>query len=78
MIELIGWIASWIGIWIIGFAVVVLAMHFLTRSEPTAHGRIIAMQIGCVAALLWPVAVPAILIMLLFVALRALWEKTLQ
>lgn len=43
-------------IYAIGFATVIAAMWLALRKEPTAHGQIVGTQMGCLLALLWPLA----------------------
>lgn len=53
-------------IWLIGFIVITVLVQFGLRSEPTAHGQSVGTQIGCIAALLWPIVLPWILIVLVW------------
>ena len=53
---------TWLAIYAAGFVAINVLAWLSLRSEPTDHGRIVGRQIGCAAAVLWPIFVPYIVI----------------
>lgn len=42
--------------YLIGLVAVVVLVQWAISGEPTAHGQIVGTQIGCLIALVWPLA----------------------
>lgn len=59
----------------IGFALIVGAVHWSLRKEPTAHGQIVGRQMGCLVALLWPIALPWFALVGIAVLVSKAWAR---
>lgn len=54
------------------FLLIQVATSVLLRSEPTAHGQIMGRQVGCGLGLVWPIALPYLLVVGLIVGVSKL------
>lgn len=61
-------------IYVIGFALVQLLTWLGLRSEPTAHGKIVGSQMGCIVGLSWPFVLPYFALFGLGYALWKAWR----
>lgn len=60
--------------WLAGFVLVMVLVAIALKTEPTAHGQIAGRQIGCVIAVVWPIAVPFLVIVALHHFVRKYWR----
>ena len=72
------WFTLSIPVLLVVYVAVAAAIIRLVRwslcGEPTAHGQIVGTQIGCLIAMLWPLALPFVAVMLILGALFVAFE----
>ena len=54
---------------------IVVGTLIALRGEPTAHGQIVGFQVGCILAVLWPIAIPWILLCLASIGIRKAYRR---
>mgnify|MGYP000740057735 CR=1 FL=1 len=54
-------VATLTGVYLVGFLLINILVRRGLRDVPAAHGQIVGTQIGCIVAIAWPVAIPALL-----------------
>ena len=55
---------SWLDlllVYVAGLIGIVMLVRIALKNEPTAHGQIVGRQVGCIVAVLWPIAVPLLI-----------------
>lgn len=64
-----------LAIYIAGFVLVAVFTLSIASREPTAHGQSIIIPIGCMASVLWPIALVYLIVVSIVIAIRTAWQK---